>query len=279
MRLGVSSSLNMVSPEKWAEAHTKVGCRSVVFPLDCTADRLLVDEYVSAAYENNLLIAEVGIWRNAIASDEKERLDNLKYSIGQLELAEYIGARCCVNVAGAAGAAGCRWDGGYKENFTKDTWDKTVKMVQTIIDEVKPQNTFFALEPMPWMIPTGPKEYLRLIEDISRERFAVHMDIINMISSQERFFFPERFMDEVFDFLGERIKSCHIKDIRLLSEYTLQLEECGCGEGVFPLEYYVKLINEIDADMPVIIEHLNSDEEYIKSMAYVKKRLGGLLNE
>jgi len=37
--------------------------------------------------------------------------------------------------------------------------------------------------PMPWMIPTGPKDYAKLIDEIDRDRFAVHMDVINMINS------------------------------------------------------------------------------------------------
>lgn len=30
-------------------------------------------------------------------------------------------------------------------------------------------------------------------------------------------------------------------------------------------------INELDEDMPVILEHLDSDEDYIKYMGYLQK--------
>lgn len=42
-------------------------------------------------------------------------------------------------------------------------------------------------QPMPWMIPTGPDDYLRLTEEVDRERFAVHMDVINMINAVDRY--------------------------------------------------------------------------------------------
>lgn len=77
-------------------------------------------------------------------------------------LADKIGARCCVNVTGAL--SGERWDGPHRDNFSKEAWKKNVRTIQTIIDEAKPQNTYFTIEPMPWMIPTGPEEYLNLIE-------------------------------------------------------------------------------------------------------------------
>lgn len=270
MRLGISVPLAHETPAQWAQQQVKLGCRSVVFPLNCEAPRELVDEYVSEAEKNGLLIAEVGIWRNATAPDEEERRKNLEYSIGQMRLANYIGARCCVNVAGSTGR---RWDGGYRENFSQEQRRRTIEMVRTVIDEAGPGSSYFTLEPMPWMLPTGPQDYLQLLEEVDRDRFAVHMDIINMISTPERYFFPEDFLEETFKLLGGRIRSCHIKDILLQQEFTFNLRECACGEGVFPLERYAQLAHEADPDMPMIIEHLGADEEYIASMAYTGKRL------
>lgn len=270
MRLGISNSLSYESGEIWAREHAKLGCKSVVFPLNCEADDALIDEYVKAAKENDLVIAEVGIWRNAIALDKEEQKKNMEYSIKQLALADRIGAKCCVNVAGSTGK---RWDGGYRENFSKEVWNKTVNMAQTIIDEVKPTNTFFTLESMPWMVPTSPEEYLRLMEDIDRDRFSVHMDIINMINSAERYFFHEEFLEKTFEMLGKDIKSCHLKDILLLEEYTFRLEECACGKGTFNIEKYAELANKYNPEMPMIIEHLKDNDEYRESFKYVSNRL------
>ena len=194
----------------------------------------------------------------------------MDYCVNQLRLADFLGARCAVNVAGAFGP---RWDGGYKENFTDEAWKKTVAMVQEIIDRANVRNTYFTLEPMPWMIPTGPQEYLRLMEAVDRDRFAVHMDIINMINSSQRYFNAEDFVDECAELLGPHIRRCHIKYVHLDERYTLQLEECGPGDGEFPLRYYVEKMNAFDSDMPVILEHLNTDEEYIKYLDYLKKNV------
>ena len=270
MRLGVSSSLCTDSAAIWAKTHADLGCKSVVFPLDSGAPEETINEYVSEARKNDLLIAEVGVWRNAIALDKDERKKNLEYSINQLAMADRIGAKCCVNVSGSNGK---RWDGGYKENFSKDLWNQTVSMIRTVIDEVKPKNTYFTIEPMPWMVPTGPEEYLRLIEDVDRDRFSVHMDIINMINCPNRYFFHDEFLEETFELLGKDIKSCHLKDILLLDDFTFQLRECACGQGTFNIEHYVELANKVNPDMPMIIEHLNTNEEYYDSFKYVTNRL------
>lgn len=272
MRLGISSGLIYDDAEKWANAHAALGLKSVVFPLDCNADKSLVKDYVQAAREKDLAIAEVGIWRNVNSSNPSEKEEMMKYAVKQLELAEEIQARCCVNVAGAI--KGERWDGGYRENFSEEAWNKTVKSVQEIVDAVRPVKTKYALEPMPWMIPTGPDQYLELLSDINRDSVGVHMDIVNMINCPERYFFQEDFMTDVFTKLDGLILSCHLKDIHKKEEYTWQLEECACGEGELNIEHYARLAAAHTADMPMIIEHLHSDEEYRQSVEYVRKRLG-----
>ena len=273
MRLGTSSPLQHNTPEEWAENQVKLGCRCVNFPLNCEEPEDKIIAYKDAALKHDLLIAEIGIWRNALAADSAERRKNMDYCIGQLRLADFLGARCAVN---GAGAFGPRWDGHYRENFTENAWKETVSMVREIIDTANVKNTYFTLEPMPWMIPTSPKEYLKLIDMVDRDRFAVHMDIINMTNSADRYFNAEEFVDEVTETLGSKIRSCHIKDVHLAEEYTFRLEECAPGKGEFPLRYYVQKMSSLDPDMPVILEHLNTDEEYIKYMGYLKEELNGI---
>ena len=46
-------------------------------------------------------------------------------------------------------------DGPYRENFTEETWRDMVKSIQEIIDDVKPQNTFYTIEPHALDVPNG----------------------------------------------------------------------------------------------------------------------------
>ncbi|WP_026836202.1 sugar phosphate isomerase/epimerase family protein [Eubacterium xylanophilum] len=273
MRLGTSSPLAHSTPEEWAANQVKLGCGAVVFPVQSDEPKEKIVAYKEAAENHGLMIAEVGIWRNALDADQSTREQNMDYCVEQLRLADFLGARCAVNVAGAFGP---RWDGHYKENFSDEAWKSTVKMVREIIDRANPKNTYFTLEPMPWMIPWSPKQYLELLEDVDRDRFAVHLDGINMINSAERYFNIEEFIDECVDLLGDKIKSCHIKDVHLKEEYTFQLEECAPGLGEFPLRYYAKKLHDLDTDMPIILEHLNTDEEYLRYMEYLKEELNGI---
>lgn len=276
MRLGIASSLSHKSAAEWAENMVKLGCKAIVFPLNHTNDIALIDAYRDEAIKHDLRIAEVGAWVNPLATDEAEREKNIAYCVKQLRLADYLKADCCVNICGAAGAV---WDGAYKDNFSEEFLEKTVKSIQEIIDKANPQYTYYSIEPMPWMMPTDPDQYLWLLKEVNREHFAVHMDLANWITSPQKYLMNEQFIDEVFDKLGGYIRSCHLKDVQLAKEFTLQLKEVACGEGGLNLEYYVERANQLDSEMPMIIEHLHTDEEYIASMEYVQTRMkkAGLL--
>lgn len=271
MYLGVSSALKHKTPEEWASKHAALGLKSVVFPVDYLAGEEKVLAYKKAADDAGLLIAEVGVWRNTLAKDLCERQKWIDYAVNQLKMSDRIGARCCVNVVGTP--YGPRWDGGYKDNFSEELWKMAVKMIQQIIDEAKPLNTKFSIESMPWMIPSSPDEYVKLMNDVNRKEFGAHLDVVNMITSPKRYFFNDEFLKECFSKLKGEICSCHLKDVRLKEEYTFQLEECACGKGNLNIELFAELASDCDPKMPMIIEHLTSDEEYVESVEYVKKRL------
>ena len=272
MYLGISSSLQHTTPEDWAAKHQALGLKAINFPVTYLEGEDKYMAYKKAADAAGLSISEVGIWRNTLAADPAERAKWIEYSIGQLQMAEEIGATCCVNVVGTP--YGPRRDGGYRGNFSSELWADAVKMIRQIIDAVKPRHTKFCIESMPWMIPSSPDECLRLLEDVDRPEFATHLDVVNMITSPQRFFFNDDFLRECFSKLKGTIVSCHLKDIKLKEEYTFQLEESACGEGSLDLELYASLASAENPHMPMIIEHLVTDQEYFDSIEYVRKKLG-----
>ena len=176
-----------------------------------------------------------------------------------------MGASCVVNISGSTGDI---WDGGYLENYSAKTYSDVVDIVQKLIDQAKPSKTFYTLEPMPWMIPDSPECYLKLLNDINRTAFAVHMDIINMISDPKKYFFNQEFTDHAFAVLGKYIKSCHVKDNLLGSDLTLKLHEVPLGEGNYDIGNYLKNIRALDKNMPIIIEHLSGEENYIRAIKH-----------
>lgn len=119
--------------------HKALGLETVVFPVSCEEDDDTIMAYKKAADEAGLTIAEVGVWRNTLAADLRERKKWIDYAVRQLRMADAVGAACCVNVVGTP--YGPRWDGGYRENFSHELWDMAVKMIRQVIDTARPVHT------------------------------------------------------------------------------------------------------------------------------------------
>ncbi len=267
MRLGISCQFPHTSPAEWGKLHREAGLGAVVFPLDWKADVKDIDAYALAAKENDLVIAEVGVWNNPIDPDPVKRKENRNRCVRQLELAEYIGAKCCVNITGAAGDF---WDGSYEGNYSKETFEEIVSYLQDILDTVKPVKTRYTLETMPHALPDSPESYLDFIKAVNRPGLGVHMDIVNMLVSPRVYYNNRKLIKDTFDLLGPQILSCHVKDAILDHSLTVSIRETECGKGGVDLKYYIEQAEKYNPEMPMIIEHLPELNQYLDAIKYVK---------
>jgi sugar phosphate isomerase/epimerase len=267
MRLGGPVAEHYDDPEQWVAALRRLGYSAAYCPVDESQGGEVVRAYARAAETANIVIAEVGAWSNPLSPDEPTRRAALALCQARLALADEIGARCCVNIAGSRGE---QWDGPHPDNLTQATFDLIVETVRQIVDAVKPRRTFYTLEPMPWVYPDSPDSYLRLMRAIGRPQVAVHLDPVNIVSSPQRFYANSALIRECFAKLGPYIKSCHAKDIRLDTKLTVHLDEVRPGLGGLDYRAYLQELDRVDPDTPLMLEHLSTAEEYELSAVYVR---------
>ncbi len=267
MRLGGSCFGDTSSPEKWLGALNRYGYSASYCPVGIDASDSLIAEYKQAARENDIIIAEVGAWSNPISKDYDIREDALEKCKKSLLLADKIGANCCVNISGSRGA---KWDGPCSEDLTPETFDMVVRSVQEILDEVRPSNTFYTLETMPWMYPDSPDSYLELIKAVDRKAFAVHFDVVNLINCPERSFKNKDLIEEFTGKLGNHIKSCHAKDSLLHKTLTVRLDEARPGKGNVDYSTLLRELEKLSPDMTLMIEHLPNEQEFVLAGDYIR---------
>ncbi len=267
IRLGGPVFVHADSPAAWVAAHRSAGYAAAYCPLQADADESLIQAYREAADANDLVIAEVGAWSNPLSPDPVQRHEALEHCKRQLDLAERIGARCCVNIAGSRGT---KWDGPDPRDLTGETFEMIVETTREILDAVQPRNTFYTLEPMPWMYPDTPDSYLELLKAVDRPAFGVHLDPVNMICSPQRYFANGIFLRECVAKLGPHIKSCHAKDILLQPNLTTHLDEVRPGLGALDYRTYLEELDRLLFDVPLMLEHLPREEEYVAAGAYIR---------
>lgn len=268
MRLGISHVLPHETAQQWAENQRALGLAAAVFPVEYTAKDSVIADYAQACREQDIWIAEVGAWSNPVSEIAQQREAAMQKCIGQLRLADELGARCCVNIAGAFG--GARWDGFHRANYTQEAWDATVRSIRAIIDAVRPKRTVYCMEAMQWMIPDSPQQYLKLMQDVDREAFQVHIDVTNWIYTPQKYLYNHEFIDEIFDLLGSGVRSCHLKDSHMGQEMTSLLHEVPVGLGELDIAHYIRRAEALNEDMPMIIEHLSGDQAYLDAVQRVR---------
>jgi len=275
MRLGGSIMKPYDSPAQWLALVKEYGYSAVSFPVDSSAPAQVRRDYLQCIRDSGLVIGEVGIWKNVLARDEKERQAAIDYSVRQLELAEEVGANCCVNISGSVSAV---WDGYHPDNASRAVYDRVVELSRQIIDRVKPTRTSYTLEPMPWMVPESPEEYLQLIRDVDRSAFRVHLDYCNMINSLDRYRDASGFIRHCFELLGGHIVSIHAKDVLLRNgALPLVIEEVQPGEGSIDLALVCAEAEKLGEDIPVFVEHLPDHASYLaaaETMREAARRAG-----
>jgi len=234
MRLGGYVKREYNGADEWIAAAQELGYRAVPCPIDHRADEAVIRAFADAARAHDIAISEVGAWGNPISQDEHTRKQAILFAQKQLELAEKIEARVCVNITGSRGE---QWDGPHPDNLTDDTFALIVDSVREIIDAVKPRRTFYALEMMPWAYPDSADSYLKLIEAIDRPQLAVHFDPVNIINSPEKFYRNGEIIRDFIRRLGGKIRNCHAKDIILHGKLTVHLNQLMSAQQ--PTMYFI----------------------------------------
>ena len=230
------------------------------------ADRIRAIRAAFAA--ENVVIAEVGAWKNMLDPDAQKRAENLQYVTERLALAEAVEARCCVDIAGSYNST--VWYGAHPRNLSRDFFDATVDNCRKVIDAVKPRRTTFSIEMMGWSLPDGPDSYLKLIRAVDRPAFAVHMDVCNGINSPERFYNNAQFIRDCFATLGKWIVSCHAKDLAWIPEYNVHFKEVIPGKGEIDYATYLRELAKLPIDAPLMLEHLQNADEYTEGREYIR---------
>lgn len=270
MRLGGAVFYNGKDPEEYALAHVAKGFKAAVCPwwLQNTPEE--TEAFKAAMKKHDIRIAEVGAWCNPLDPNPEVAEKNIQYMIERLRLAEALEADTCVNILGSKNKD-C-WDGPCPEGYSEEFFDEAVAVMQRVIDAVNPVHTRLSFEMMPFYFLDGPEEYLRFLAAIDRPATGVHLDICNTMNNPRRLYKNTEFIRHTFNLLRDRIVTLHLKDIRLKPDSGVaEFEEVLIGEGNIDYLTLLAEIKKLPADIPAMLEHLETEEEYDRAAAAVRK--------
>jgi len=270
VRLGGPIFLESSDPAALAREHRRLGYSAAYCPQMATVKDADMLRAIQTAFEaENVCIAEVGAWKNMLDPDAVKRRENLEYVVERCALAEAVGARCCVDIAGSYNPES--WYGPNPKNLSREFFDATVENCRHVIDSVKLTRTKFTIEMMGWNLPDGPDAYVELIRAVDRKAFGVHLDVCNGINSPRRFYENTAFIEECFRKLGPWIVSCHAKDLQWVVEMNVHFLEVPPGRGQIDYKTYLQCLANLGRDTPLMLEHLKTAAEYDEGREYIRK--------
>ena len=267
LRLGGPIFSRTKDPEELALAHRALGYRAAYCPEVALDDADRIHAFEDAFKKHDVVIAEVGRWCNLLDPDEAKRRKNLENVTNGLALAEAIGARCCVDIAGSFNEE--IWFGPHPDNLSERFFDAAVENARRIIDAVKPTRAKFSYEMMGWALPDGPDVYAKMVHAVDRPGFGVHLDPCNLINCPERFYRNADLLNQCFNKLGPWIVSCHAKDLTWDVEMNVHFREVQPGTGKLDYGTFLTRLASLPDPPPLMLEHLSGEEEYTAARTHI----------
>lgn len=271
LRLGGPVLDKVADPGQWVLALKKLGYSAASFPLtqfyDKKIDDSLIKAYADAAAKADITISEIAEFFLTFPN-EAERKKSIERWCLCLEVAERIGARCSVSVAGER-IPRSEPGGPSATNLTSETFDMIVENTRAVIDAVKPKRTYFAYQTMGWFYPNSPDSFVELFNAVDRERFGAHLDFTNLINSVDRYFNSGELVRECFRKFGAKIRSCHAKDVLLHTDQPVRIIEVQPGLGKFDYRSFLRELRRFP-ETPIMLEHLKTADEFAKAAQYIR---------
>ena len=92
----------------------------------------------------------------------------------------------------------------------------------------------------------------------------------NLVNSPQRYFHNGDLVREFIAKLGPQIRGVHAKDTHLEDRLTTHLNDARPGLGELDYRVLLTELDRLDADLPLMLEHLPEQSEYELAAAYVR---------
>jgi sugar phosphate isomerase/epimerase len=268
---GESHGASGTDPVLLARKHKEKGFTAAYVPKIDIKDAALIRATREAFQKEGVMLSEAGYWDNIMDTEAESRAFHRARQLEALALAEELGAVCSLNIFGSY----CHGNGNSQHkalNFSDEAFEAAVEMARYFIDTVKPKTAYFAYEIFPFDIVDTPENIEKLIKAVDRKQFGAHLDLVNLINCPRAYFSSGDIAKECVRRFGDRIVSCHVKDIKMKEpSISVILEEVVMGRGNIDLKTFMRQIEGLSRPVPFMMEHLRDEGEYDIAAAEIRK--------
>ncbi len=190
-----------------------------------------------------------------------------RHQIDLIHSAEQYG---CQMILSHAGSLYLNRDTAHPQNWSKESWTKTVNALKRICKDTAGSKIDIAIEAVNTESINNPWAMKRLREEVGDERITCGLDITNMVDPSVAFRMTEM-IDTTFDLLEDSISYLHAKDFAWNSmlaglNWTIQ------GTGNMDYELFLARISRLKRTRNpyLLIEFLVGNEQYEQAQRNVR---------
>lgn len=260
---------NAIDPELVAREHQKLGYKAAYAPYIPVSETALIKKMKKAFKKHNVVFAEMGFWKNLQSLNEYERMQNIDIMCNTLASADELGAACAVDTIGSCSFGGIN-DDISANNFANDFFDAAVENARYIINQVKPKTAKFTYENFALTALDSIDQIEKMMKAVDSPSFGIHLDATNLVTCPRELFSFNDIVREAFRRFGDKIVSCHIKDLQLVYPSThIEIRETAPGDGMLDMSCYLGEIAGLPRGVPCMLEHLGSEADYTRARGNV----------
>ncbi|MCE5249386.1 sugar phosphate isomerase/epimerase [bacterium] len=222
--------------------------------------------------QNDLLFYALHVWVNIIHPDAAEREKAQQHVIESVARAEEMGLKFILTHTGGRDAK--NKDKPHPENWTRETWEQSVRATRRIIKDTSGSTVALAFEAVNSCNNNTPQSHVRLMKDVGDPRVKVTLDPTNMLHPGVVFRTTE-LINTCFDLLGEDICYAHGKDVQW-NDMLPGLEWVIPGTGVMDYATYLVRLSRMKEPRPLLLEFLKKEQfpEAKKNVEDIARKVG-----
>ena len=232
-----------------------------------------IRELKDALKQHNMIIFEVGGYRNLLCTDDKMRREYQKRIAFCLETAEKIGCPMVGTISGSRNPEGNEFPNNFAvhpDNWTMETWKLLIESIHIILKDTAGMKSVIGFEAQVTTNLDTPIACKNLLKDVDDPRIKINLDPTNMVHLNN-FFHTTELINECFDMLGEDIVGCHAKDTSIFThEQTVHVQEVCPGRGKLDYETYLVRMSRMKSPRSLLPEHFPV-EQMPEAYAYIRK--------
>ena len=198
-----------------------------------------------------------GYWQCLIHPDETERKKAVRTVQEALRVAGDIGARGIDTGPGSMDPTG-PWNP-HPDNWSLKSKEQLIKSLTECAKAATDNQVYLSLEGHQLVVLENEDVTKEILDAVGSPWVRSDLDPANWVTLKTVYRTGEA-LDRIFDVLGKHIVSGHAKDIILTNAHTLHLPTCAPGTGMLDFKTYIRRMEELDPEYPLITEGTQESE-------------------